>query len=379
MDSRIVRGGGYQQLNDTVRPVEPKLANKSMAQPSAQTASHATDTWAPSAALDASHTVLYARLSAILNEHVPPQYRDADGALQATEYTPEKVAERILGFVRAGVAQRAGADPDKAGQLLEQARAGIERGFSEARDILRGLGALVGAVEENTDRTYTLLQEGMQALSAELSGADKFGSAPRSMESHARYAESAELEIVTAEGDRIRMSIQHNVSAQEERAGLQAAYTQSRASSLDFTVEGNLNEEERRAIGAMLERVDALAARFYNGDLQGAIDQALQLGDHMDQLAELSVTLTASASRAVSAYRAPDTIGVESRPWVGELRDLADQVRGVFGLSDPKTALKALFDAVMNLRYGAEDKTDVNRLTDGVGKLIDATISPKDE
>ena len=78
------------------------------------------------------------------------------GALagKANDYTPEKVAGRILGFIeqRLQSEQAAGADPSKLKGLLEQARSGVEKGFAEARKILDGMGVLQGKVATTPTR-----------------------------------------------------------------------------------------------------------------------------------------------------------------------------------------------------------------------------------
>lgn len=334
-----------------------------------------------------SHKVLYDRLLAKLNEHIPEQYRDSDGVLTAEEYSPENVAARILGFVRGGIARAAGDDGEKTAAMLDQARAGIERGFGEARDILNGLGVFSGAVAENANRTYDLLQQGMDELSAELLAGNSANAAVRSVDARSASGQTADVELVTREGDRVRLSISLSSSEQlswrQDSASLQASYSQSRQADLNFSVEGDLNADEQRAIGNLLQRVDELAQRFYGGDLRGTIDRALALTDHMDQMSELSVTLTTQATRAVSAYQqqpvAPDHVAVPApRPWANELREIVDQAQASFGLSDAGSALKALFDAVMTVRYGANDDDNVNKTMSGIGKLIDATARMPD-
>ena len=52
----------------------------------------------------------------------------------AGDYTPAKVADRVLGFIeqRLSTEAAAGADPQKLQGLLAQARQGVEQGFAEA-------------------------------------------------------------------------------------------------------------------------------------------------------------------------------------------------------------------------------------------------------
>ena len=82
------------------------------------------------------------------------------------EYTPEKVAGRILGFIEQRLQSEAaaGADPAKLDKLLSQARDGVEKGFAEARKILDGMGVLKGQVASDIDDTYKRIQDGFGDL-----------------------------------------------------------------------------------------------------------------------------------------------------------------------------------------------------------------------
>ncbi|NRB41008.1 MAG: DUF5610 domain-containing protein [Pseudomonadales bacterium] len=117
----------------------------------------------------------------LLNERILATVSDileSDGAkpidgLAAEDYSSEKVADRILSFVRSSMTLFALENPDSEHLLkkFDQALVGIERGFSEARDILDGLGALTGEVKEGVDETYALITAGMEKLYDELTQA----------------------------------------------------------------------------------------------------------------------------------------------------------------------------------------------------------------
>ena len=84
------------------------------------------------------------------------------------QFTPTRVAERVLGFIEQRLQREAadGADQEKLQGLLQQAREGIEQGFAEARKILDGLGVLQGKIATDIDETYARLQDGLQGLQA---------------------------------------------------------------------------------------------------------------------------------------------------------------------------------------------------------------------
>lgn len=92
------------------------------------------------------------KTQAILNRQIADKLEQrfkAEGielkGLQAEDFTPERVSERILGFVSPRIL--AGEDKEQQTELMAQARKGIEQGFAEARDILESLDVLNGKVQ----------------------------------------------------------------------------------------------------------------------------------------------------------------------------------------------------------------------------------------
>ncbi|MBL4762633.1 MAG: DUF5610 domain-containing protein [Gammaproteobacteria bacterium] len=83
--------------------------------------------------------------------------------LLSEDFTAEKVAERILGFITAGIAGLDADDPDRT-RLLAAARSGFEQGYAEAKEILVGLGVFAGGVLETAEKTYELIQQGLDKL-----------------------------------------------------------------------------------------------------------------------------------------------------------------------------------------------------------------------
>lgn len=80
--------------------------------------------------------------------------------------SPEATAQRILGFATAfygSFKTQHGdmGDVEVTDHFLDVIKGGIEQGFSEAREILDGLGVLQGGIATNIDKTYELIQQGL--------------------------------------------------------------------------------------------------------------------------------------------------------------------------------------------------------------------------
>jgi hypothetical protein len=94
------------------------------------------------------------------------------------EFTPEATAGRIVslstGFFEAFKAQHPDEDEGEVlTHFMEVIRSGIDQGFAEARDILDGLGVLEGDIKANVDRTYELVQEGLQSFEQRFGGEEE--------------------------------------------------------------------------------------------------------------------------------------------------------------------------------------------------------------
>lgn len=238
------------------------------------------------------------------------------------DYTPEKVAGRILGFIEQRLQSEAaaGADPAKLDKLLSQARDGVEKGFAEARKILDGMGVLKGQVASDIDDTYKRIQDGFSDLDK------RFGSAPSASdkvalagysERFSALAETFDLSVTTRDGDRLRISVaqasaswsQSSFAASSDgKSTTVAGSSQSgsmRIGGWQVEVEGELDEDEVKALEKLFSQVQELSDKFYAGDLAGAFDRAMALEMDGEQLASMSLRLTQTSVRqATDAYGA---------------------------------------------------------------------------
>lgn len=95
------------------------------------------------------------------------------------DVSPEATADRIVSFSTGlfSLFQQQHpslSEPEQVDRFLDVIGGGIDQGFSEARDILEGLGVLKGEIADNIDKTYDLVQEGLSAFR------DKFESTEKS-------------------------------------------------------------------------------------------------------------------------------------------------------------------------------------------------------
>lgn len=114
--------------------------------------------------------VMRARMEQRLQEAIGGQGKvvsNADKyAAQAQPPTASDVASTILGFVQNRLQQEAdaGADVEKLAGLMEQARAGIEKGYAEAREQITALGMMNDTLNSEIDEGFNLIQDGLLNL-----------------------------------------------------------------------------------------------------------------------------------------------------------------------------------------------------------------------
>jgi hypothetical protein len=121
--------------------------------------------------------LLYKSAITGINEALQADFgEDAIQNAVGQDNSPEGTAGRIVSlstaFYGAYVGQHGGVDDAATrAQFVDTIRGGVERGFKEAREILDALKVLDGDIAGNIDKTYELVQQGLDAFASK-SGTD---------------------------------------------------------------------------------------------------------------------------------------------------------------------------------------------------------------
>ncbi len=269
------------------------------------------------------------------------------------------VARNVLGFVTGYIklAQSQGKDEKELQDLLGQARKGIDKGFGSARDELKGMSMLSEDLDKGIEKSYTLIQDELQKFEDELFGVEPETGAEAETTEEAAPAVSgssqtqglgfssrsqASLEITTKDGDKVsirfddqenwRLQQQNRYSASGRKAveaygnkshgenalaqrsetgalhsGKSSGASGSSSSSIyyartqgfSFSVEGDLDAEELKSIGSLIDQVGSLSDTFFGGDLDGALKQAKELSLDDNELVGMSLSLKQSQAAAL--------------------------------------------------------------------------------
>ena len=332
-----------------------------------------------------------------LAENIPGMSASEMKSLDANEYSPEKVAERISGFVAQGLeqARARGASDEELNRMYQAAVSGVEKGFQEATEILKDLNMLTDDLSATIDKTHDLTFDALAGL------APTSQTAPTSqvgISAAERYSksESFSMDVMTKEGDKV--SIRFDSSASEtaslgaysdgESSAVSFGLDRQANSNYSFSVKGDLNEEELDALQSLIQDINLIADDFYSGDVQDAFEQATELEMDKSQLKNLNVTMTQSESySAVAAYEQVQQL---DQPLGNNGRHLGQLMNNFERFTDhPSIAFLEnsgqfgvdLLDQLIHqdLRFKDKNEESQNKLDNNFGLLSDLLAQPVED
>lgn len=284
--------------------------------------------------------------------------------------TAEKVANNILGFIerRLQLDVAEGASQEDLAARLEAGLAGFKKGFAEASEKLEALSLLSPEIKADIGKTYDLVLEGVDELRSKFIQSTEVDANQSKPDLPAEILKTAEpkkspsqldvpeflpatssylgygnyeygrarefsFELTTKEGDKvtIKATSSEGLAVETARAGrgnnsvsaFNASYSSSQSFSL--SIEGDLNEDELSAINDLLGRVNDLASEFFDGDLDVAFDQAMNMGYDAEQIGSFSLNLAqAEIQQVTQAYQTFEPNGAAGNANKPQL--LADQL-----------------------------------------------------
>lgn len=333
-------------------------------------------------------STLQERILGTLAQQIPGMSVEGMRKLDANDFTPEKVADRISGFVAAGLenARARGASEERIQELYNAAVKGVEKGFKEAKEILSNLNLLQGKIAEDVDETERRTFDALAQLSPNQSIVKNLSQLSVA-ERYAR-ADSFELNVTTKAGDQIKIRFAQAQSfeasaavSRDDKGNTRAQFdiSRSEASGFMFEVQGNLNSDELDAIQNLIRDVSLLADEFFHGDVQKAFAQAGKLELDGSQLASMSLTMTRTESWSMAqAYQQTqqlDDAGSKPGRRLGQLmQGLSEQVNAqrLAFLEQPKAFGKQLMEALVeqDVRFKEALESQQNRYTENLGRLL---------
>jgi hypothetical protein len=311
---------------------------------------------------------------------------------------------------------------------LEAGLSGFKKGFAEASEKLEALSLLSPEIKTDIGKTYDLVLEGVDELrkkfiestnptetaapsnnskgelktattnkpATKLEVPDFLPSATSSSIGYGNYeygrAREFSFELTTKDGDKviIKASSSEGLAVEGGRAtrgnnsagALNASYSSSQSFSL--SVEGDLNEEELGAINDLLGRVNDLAGQFFNGNLDTAFEQALNLGYDDEQIGSFSLNLAqAEIQQVTQAYQnvgpartnndaGQNLLSDQLLPLGNFIKDLLDSLDRASIFDEPKLLVGELGEKATGT--GEVEQQQGKRFRDFMDKIFDLEL-----
>lgn len=324
----------------------------------------------------------------------------------------EAASGNILGFIERQLKRDVndGASKEQLESRLNAALEGFEQGYSEANDVLKELNLLSPDLESEIGLTKEKVMAGIEQLKSdyleqkpstdatEPENTDSEQQGPSSSststaiagQQSAGIANDFSFELTTADGDRVKI----NASALMAQSSSYGAYSGSangnqvqmaylsqasyKESNFGFSVEGELDEKELKAINNLLNQVNDLASDFYQGDVAKAFDKALEMNYDSSEISEFSISLTQVKNfTAYQAYQTdkpifnPNTVN-QLKPLADFTRDLVNTSKQIEQLfSEPKQLMSSVIDQLSQLQQPMDYPTDKPSFGEFATRLLD--------
>ena len=197
---------------------------------------------------------------------------------------------------------------------------------------------MANIIEQNPNWARQLLGDSQQSSKAQASQGHGLGvslkapeqdtasisamSSSRAMSAAMAYSETLSISMTTQEGDEVSVDFRQLYAQYQSYKEMQQAeqdsetgavrYFESREAmeanafeeNFAFSVQGDLNEAELTAVFDVFEQVDKLANKFFDGNIEQALQQAQNLNVDFSQLQSLSLKVSQTAAASVSTQQA---------------------------------------------------------------------------
>ncbi|MFT5506622.1 MAG: hypothetical protein ACI8XC_004350 [Gammaproteobacteria bacterium] len=280
------------------------------------------------------------------NDHASTSQSTAPPYQTTEKTTATQASGTILNFINQQLQmdKANGASKEDLMSRLDAGLNGFIKGFNAAKTQIEDMGLLIPDTAAKINDTYDRVSNGIEQLRNNITN-DGTNLARFTLDSEHSQQDSFSLQLITQDGDTVSIEIsrltQLDMSASIDLEKLTIAYNQSSFSSnsFSFVVSGELDEGELASINQLLQSVDSIASDFYQGRVDEAFQQTLDLEFDSTEFARLDLNLQqTTASTAVAAYKSTASSNSHSSD------------HGPSQLSQLLGHLKKTFDAARNFQ-----------------------------
>lgn len=282
------------------------------------------------------------------------------GSAKNSLFDVESVVNTIFDFVSNGIekAKANGADDEQLNAMFEQAREGVNRGLDEALAELEDISLLTEDIENGVAQTRNIFEEQLGNLKQSYFPEDAIPEtqAQQYMGATKAYSESSILELTTKEGDKVSISFNQNQSAgfSYDQSNSDNGFSQSlslssfSSKSFSYTVEGDLSDDEKAAIGNLVSQIADVQESFFGNNIEEAYQRVSALNVDFNQISSVSLELTQTQTVATQSYKAIENMDSN----IGNLASIKDDIDKVSNFMEQIKALKDDADESLNINNG---------------------------
>jgi hypothetical protein len=163
-------------------------------------------------------------------------------------------------------------------------------------------GDIVNITFENLEQ-FEFNQRQVQQLAQEAESDDKTAVAGEVENSDASIAAFDTVKPITDQLEEPDVMVEQTEEPQSNTKVIEQNAVFYQENSFSFSVKGELDEDELKAIGQLLADANELTEEFFNGDIETAFNQALELGFDEQELSSFALQLTkVENTEVIKAY-----------------------------------------------------------------------------
>jgi hypothetical protein len=310
----------------------------------------------------------------------------------------DKVVQTVMDFVggRILAAKAGGANDEELKEMFEQGRAGANLGIDQAIGDLKGLAMLNDDLSLGIEKSREGINNGIDDLYEQIFPSAQPDLSDIELESamannisldtdlYTSNAKSSDLTITTTDGDIVSISFselqehaskeryQYSENGEGPSENYSIANSQYHEVNFSYSVDGDLDDDEKAAIEALIKDVNSLQKDFFSGNVDKAFEKALELGFDNKEISNFSMDLqhkqTSSVSQTYSEVaeldkNASSTSNKELRPlidFLGHFKQLQESAEQLLSKNDD--TFGQLLNAVFKAEFGdnelAKEKFD---------------------
>ncbi len=303
------------------------------------------------------------------------------------------ILSAIEGQLRLDVSD--GSSPEELQSRLESGLKGFLQGFDEGFEQVSAMPGMTDEIKAQLLDTKSQVLAGLSALADEL-GLDKTALTDAQSELEAQSTLSSrgsnqqegapatsatqnlntlsafssqengfKFSLTTSDGDKIEILASSLKAMQLEKNANSQSLSASQSSQFSFSVDGDLDEGELKAINDLLNQVNKVSESFFSGNVEQAFEQAVSMGFDSNEITGYALKMTqTSYAQVQGTYALPVNSDAAASPTPSKnlahlgnfLKELDKASALVEGLRQPFSLIGELADKIAQERQLGEPK-----------------------